>query len=194
MIPLGILMIIAVVLFVERWLAIRKASQVDMNFMNSIKDYIHDGKVKSALTLCQSKDTPVARMVEKGIDRIGRPLNDVQTAIENVGNLEIAKLEEGLTFLATISGGAPMIGFLGTVVGMIQAFYNMSQAGNSIDITLLSDGIYVAMVTTVGGLAVGIPAYFAYNYLVGRVERVVFKMEATAIEFMDLLNEPVSDR
>ncbi len=191
MIPLALLLVIAVVIFVERWLAIRKAAKVDMNFMNSIKDYIHDGKIKAAVSLCQSQDTPVARMIEKGIERIGRPLSDVQTAVENVGNLEVAKLEEGLPFLATISGGAPMLGFLGTVIGMIQAFFNMSSAGNTIDISLLSGGIYTAMVTTVGGLIVGVIAYFGYNYLVGRVERVVFKMEASTIEFMDLLNEPV---
>ena len=192
MIPLALLLVIAVVIFVERWLAIRRAAKVDMNFMNSIKDYIHDGKIRAAVSLCQSQNTPVARMIEKGVERIGRPLSDVQTAVENVGNLEVAKLEEGLPFLATIAGGAPMIGFLGTVIGMIQAFFNMSSAGNTIDITLLSGGIYTAMVTTVAGLVVGIVAYFGYNYLVGRVERVVFKMEASTIEFMDLLNEPVS--
>lgn len=191
MIPLALLLAIAVVIFVERWLAIRKAAKVDINFMNSIKDYIHDGKIRAAVSLCQSQDTPVARMIEKGIGRVGRPLSDVQTAVENVGNLEVAKLEEGLPFLATIAGGAPMIGFLGTVIGMIQAFFEMSTAGNTIDISLLSGGIYTAMVTTVGGLIVGVIAYFGYNYLVGRVERVVFKMEASTIEFMDLLNEPV---
>ncbi len=191
MIPLGLLLIIAIVIFVERWLAIRKAAKVDMNFMNSIKDYIHDGKIKAAVSLCQSQNTPVARMIEKGIERVGRPLSDVQTAVENVGNLEVAKLEEGLPFLATVAGGAPMIGFLGTVIGMIQAFFNMSSAGNTIDISLLSGGIYVAMVTTAAGLIVGVIAYFGYNYLVGRIERVVFKMEASTIEFMDLLNEPV---
>ncbi|MDR0660149.1 MAG: MotA/TolQ/ExbB proton channel family protein [Prevotellaceae bacterium] len=192
MIPLALLLVIAVVIFVERWLAIRKAAKVDMNFMNSIKDYIHDGKIRAAVSLCQSQNTPVARMIERGIDRIGRPLSDVQTAVENAGNLEVAKLEEGLPFLATIAGGAPMIGFLGTVIGMIQAFFNMSSAGNNIDISLLSGGIYTAMVTTVAGLIVGVMAYFGYNYLVSRVDRVIFKMEASTIEFMDLLNEPVS--
>ena len=191
MIPLALLLIIGVVIFVERWLAIRKASKVDMNFMNNIKDYIYEGKIKSAIALCQKQDTPVSRMIEKGIERIGRPLNDVQTAVENVGNLEVARLEEGMPFLSTISGGAPMIGFLGTVIGMIQAFYNMSAAGSNIDVTLLSGGIYTAMVTTVGGLVVGVLAYFGYNYLVSRIERVVFKMETSTIEFMDLLNEPV---
>lgn len=191
MIPLALLMIVGIVIFVERWLAIHKASKVDIRFMNNIKDHIYEGKIKAAVSLCQSQDTPVSRMIEKGIGRIGRPLNDVQTAVENVGNLEVAKLEEGLPFLATIAGGAPMIGFLGTVIGMIQAFYNMSQAGNNIDVSLLSSGIYVAMVTTVGGLIVGILGYFGYNYLVARIERVVYKMENSTIEFMDLLNEPV---
>lgn len=192
MIPLALLLVVAIVIFVERWLAIRKAAKVDLNFMNSIKEYIHEGKMRAAISLCQSQDTPVAHMIEKGIERIGRPLTDVQTAVENVGNLEVAKLEEGLPFLSTISGGGPMIGFLGTVMGMIQAFFNMSSAGNNIDISLLSGGIYTAMVTTVAGLVVGLVAYFGYNYLVSRVERVVFKMEASTIEFMDLLNEPVN--
>jgi biopolymer transport protein ExbB len=137
-------------------------------------------------------ESPIARLIEKGLERIGRPLSDVQTAVENMGNLEVARLERGLPMLATVSGGAPMIGFLGTVAGMIQAFYNMSEAGNNIDVSLLSGGIYVAMVTTVGGLIVGILAFFGYNYLVARVERIVYKMESNTIEFMDLLNEPLN--
>jgi len=140
--------------------------------------------------LCRSNDAPVARMIEKGISRIGRPLNDVNTAIENVGNLEISKLEKGFPALASVSGGAPMLGFLGTVIGMVQAFYNMSTAGSNVDVTILSGGIYLAMVTTVAGLIVGITAYFAYNILVAKVESVVFQMEATTSEFMDLLHEP----
>jgi len=140
--------------------------------------------------LCRSNEAPVARMIEKGISRIGRPLNDVNTAIENVGNLEISKLEKGFPALASVSGGAPMLGFLGTVIGMVQAFYNMSSAGSNVDVTILSGGIYLAMVTTVAGLIVGITAYFAYNILVAKVESVVFKMEATTSEFMDLLHEP----
>jgi len=131
-------------------------------------------------------------MIEKGISRLGRPLNDINTAVENIGNLEIAKLEKGLPMLATIAGGAPMLGFFGTVIGMVEAFYNMSKAGNNIDITLLSNGIYVAMVTTVGGLIVGILAYFAYNFLIARVSRIVYRLEASTLEFMDLLNEPVN--
>ncbi|KAB2871494.1 MAG: MotA/TolQ/ExbB proton channel family protein [Bacteroidales bacterium] len=192
MIPLFLLSIVAIYIFSERYLAIRKASETDANFMNRIREYIHEDKIDSALALCQSKNTPVARMIEKGIQRIGRPLSDVNTAIENVGNLEISKLEASLPFLATISGGAPMIGFLGTVIGMIQAFYDMSMAGNNIDVSLLSNGIYTAMVTTVAGLIVGVFAYFGYNFLVARVEKVVFDLEAKTSEFMDLLNEPVA--
>ena len=158
--------------------------------MNDIRDYIHEGKIKSALTLCTKYDTPVARMIETGINRIGRPLGDIQTAVDNVGNAEVARLEKGLPYLATISGGAPMIGFLGTVIGMVQAFFNMSNAGSNVDITLLSGGIYTAMITTVGGLIVGILAYFAYNFLTAKVSDVVAKMENTTIQFMDLLNEP----
>lgn len=192
MIPLALLWVIAVYLFFERFWAIRKASKVDVNFMNRIKEYIYEDKIESALALAQSQNTPIARMIEKGIQRIGRPLSDVNAAIENVGNLEVSKLESGLPFLATIAGGAPMIGFLGTVIGMIQAFYDMSMAGSNIDVGLLSNGIYTAMVTTVAGLIVGILAYFGYNYLVTTVEKVVFTMEANTTEFMDLLNEPVA--
>jgi biopolymer transport protein ExbB len=192
MLPLVLLWFIAVYLFIERYWAIKKAQKEDINFMNRIKEYIHDDKVESAINLCQEHNTPVARMIEKGIQRIGRPLSDVTAAIENVGNLEISKLEGGLPTLATIAGGAPMIGFLGTVIGMIRAFYDMSMAGNNIDVGLLSNGIYTAMVTTVAGLIVGIAAYFGYNILVAKVEKVVFTMEANTTEFMDLLNEPVS--
>ena len=191
MVPIAVLSILAVYIFVERYMAIRKASQTDVNFMNRIKDYIHDGKVDSALALCQSTDSPIARMIEKGIQRIGRPLSDINTAIENVGRLEVFKLERGLPALATAAGGAPMLGFLGTVTGMVRAFYDMSMAGNNIDIGILSSGIYEAMVTTVAGLLVGIIAYFAYNILVANVEKVVNDLEAKTTEFMDLLNEPV---
>jgi len=191
MLVLLLLSLIAIYIFGKKWALIRKASKVDKNFMNDIRDYIHAGKIKSALTLCERYNTPVARLVGKGIERIGRPLPDIQAAVENMGNVEVARLEKGISFLATTAGGAPMIGFLGTVVGMIQAFFNMSQAGNNIDITLLSSGIYTAMVTTVGGLIVGIIAYFGYNYLTSRISDLVFKMESATIEFMDLLNEPV---
>lgn len=191
MIPIALLSVIAVYIFVERFFVIRKASQEDITFMNRIKEYIHEDKIESAFTLCQSTDTPIARMIEKGISRIGRPLNDINAAIENVGKLEIYKLEKGLPTLATVAGGAPMIGFLGTVMGMIIAFYDMSNAGNNVDVGMLSNGIYTALVTTVAGLIVGIVAYFAYNILVAKVEKVVFNLEARTTEFMDILNEPV---
>jgi biopolymer transport protein ExbB len=171
---------------------IRKAGQIDKNFMKDIHDQIHDGKVKSAIALCQRYDSPIARHVEKGIERIGRPLQDIQAAVENMGNVEVARLEKGLPMLATIAGGAPMIGFLGTVTGMIRAFFEMANAGNNIDITLLSGGIYEAMVTTVGGLFVGIIAYFGYNFLTSQISNLVFKMENTTIEFIDMLHEPSS--
>ena len=182
---------LTVFIFVERFIAIRSASGLDINFMNRIRDYISDGKIEAAIDLCKKTDNPVARMVEKGIERLGRPMNDVQTAIENVANLEVSKLENGLPFLATIAGGAPMIGFLGTVVGMVRTFMDMAAAGGTVDMAMLSGGMYIAMVTTVGGLIVGIPAYFGYNYLVARIERLVFRMEANSIAFMDILNQPV---
>lgn len=190
MIVLGILSVICFYILFERIYVIRKAGKEDPLFMDRIKDYITSGEIKSAIKYCKSVNTPSARMIEKGITRLGRPVNDVQIAIENVGNLEVTKLERGLTVMATISGGAPMIGFLGTVTGMVRAFYEMANAGNNIDITLLSGGIYEAMITTVGGLIVGIIAMFAYNYLVTRVDGVVNNMESKTMEFMDLLNEP----
>ncbi len=192
MIPIIILSLIAVYIFIERYFVIRRLSKENINFMDKIKDFIHDGKIESAQTLCQSIDTPIARMIEKGIQRIGRPLNDINAAIENIGRLEIYKLEKGLPTLATVAGAAPMIGFLGTVMGMIIAFYDMSNAGSNINVALLSNGIYTAMVTTVAGLIVGIIAYFAYNILVAKVEKIVNQLEARTSEFMDLLNEPVS--
>ncbi|MDR2652353.1 MAG: MotA/TolQ/ExbB proton channel family protein [Prevotellaceae bacterium] len=193
MIVLALLSLIAVYIFVERWLAIKNASQIDTHFMNNIKDNIHDGKIKSAITLCQRNNSPVARMIEKGVERIGRPLNDIQTSVENVGSLEVARLEKGMPILASIAGGAPMIGFLGTVIGMVRAFYEMEHVGgNNIQISTLAGGIYTAMITTVGGLIVGIFAYFAYNYLVTRINHVVYSMESKTIEFMDLLNEPIN--
>ncbi|HAN19703.1 MAG: biopolymer transporter ExbB [Bacteroidetes bacterium GWC2_33_15] len=191
MIPIALLSIVAVYIFFERYFAIKKASETDINFMNKIKDYIHDDKLESALALCQSTNSPVARMIEKGLQRIGRPLNDINTAIENVGNLEVTKLETNLPTLATVAGAAPMIGFLGTVMGMVKAFYTMSMRGNNIVVSDLADGIYTAMITTVAGLIVGIIAYLAYNILVAKVEKVVFQLEANTSEFMDLLNEPV---
>lgn len=190
MIPLLLLSILTLYIFGERWWAIKNASKTDENFMRNIHDYIHEGKIKAAISLCQSQETPIARLIEKGVERIGRPLNDIQTAVENMGNVEVSRLEKGLPMLATIAGGAPMLGFLGTVIGMIQAFYNMSQAGSNVDITLLSGGIYTAMVTTVAGLTVGILAYFGYNYLTARIDDIVYKMESNTIEFMDLLHKP----
>ena len=190
MLILLLLSIMAIYIFGNKWWMIRKAGNIDKNFMKDIHDLIYEGKIKAALALCQKYDSPIARLVEKGIERIGRPLPDIQAAVENMGNVEVARLEKGLPMLATISGGAPMIGFLGTVSGMIQAFFRMSTAGNNIDITLLSGGIYEAMVTTVGGLFVGIIAYFGYNYLTSQISNLVFKMESTTIEFIDMLHEP----
>ena len=190
MLPILILSFVAIYIFFERFFVIQKASRINRNFMEKIRDYIYSGKIDSALNLCQSTDHPTSRMIEKGISRIGRPLNDIHTTIENVGRLEINKLEKGLPVLATVAGGAPMIGFLGTVMGMIKAFYDMSMVKNNIDIGLLSTGIYQALVTTVAGLIVGILAYFAYNILIARVEKVVSMLEGHTTEFMDLLNEP----
>ena len=185
------LSILAIYLIGRKWWVIRSASRIDPLFMQDIRDYMNDGKVKSAVTLCRKYDNPVARMVETGIHRMGRPMADIQSAIENIGNVEVARLEKGLPLLATIAGGAPMIGFLGTVMGMVKAFFNMSKAGNNIDITLLSDGIYTAMLTTVGGLIVGIIAYFGYNWLTSKVSDLVYKMESSTMEFIDIvLNEP----
>ena len=191
MIVLAALSVVCFYILFERIYFIRKANREDPMFMERITDYIHTGEIKSALAYCRSVNTPSARMIEKGISRLGRPINDVQAAIENVGNIEVSKLEKGLPIMATIAGGAPMIGFLGTVTGMVRAFYNMANAGSgNVDITLLSGGIYEAMITTVGGLIVGIIAMFAYNYLVMLVDRVVNKMESRTMAFMDLLNEP----
>lgn len=190
MIPLLLLFLLSIYLFIERFVAIKQAGYKDPTFMDRIRDYIHDGKIDSAKHLCKQNPSPAARMVEKGISRMGRPLHDVQVAIENVGNIEVAKLEKGFNILATIAGGAPMIGFLGTVIGMVQAFFDMANAGSNVDITVLSSGIYTALTTTVAGLIVGITALFAYNYLVSRVTVVVNRMEATTMDFMDVLNEP----
>ncbi len=178
---------LAIYLIGRKWWTIKNASKIDPHFMQDIRDYLTDGKTKSAITLCRKYDNPVARMIETGINRMGRPLADIQSAIENIGNVEVARLEKGLPILAMISGGAPMIGFLGTVLGMVKAFFNMSKAGNNIDITLLSDGIYTAMLTTVGGLVVGIIAYFGYNWLTSQVGDLVYKMESSTMEFLDIV-------
>jgi biopolymer transport protein ExbB len=190
MIILAIFSVIAIYIFVERFFAINRSSKEEKNFMNNIRDFIHDGLIDSAVTLCRNNDTPIARMIEKGLSRLGKPLSDINTAIENIGKLEVSRLEKNIAGLATISGAAPMLGFLGTVIGMVKAFYDMSMAGNNIDIQLLSTGIYQAMVTTVGGLIVGIVAYVCYNILVARIEKLVFLLEARATEFMDVLHEP----
>ena len=190
MVILAIMSVIAFYIFFERAVTIRKAGKEDPLFMDRIRDYIKSGEIKSAINYCRITNTPSARMIEKGITRMGRPVADVQAAIENTGNIEVAKLENGLSIMATISSGEPMFGFLGTVTGMVQAFWNMANAGNNIDITLLSSGIYEAMITTVGGLVVGILTMFAYNHLVYRVDKVVSQMEARTMAFMDLLNEP----
>lgn len=191
MVILALMLALAVYIFVERLLTINKASKEDASFMDRIKDYVHEGKIESALNLCNSVDTPTARMVGKGLTRIGRPMSDVLVAVENVGNLEVAKLEKSLVVMASISSGAPMLGFLGTVIGMVNTFYGMSQMGDGgINMDVLSSGMYQAMVTTIGGLIVGILAYFAYNYLVARVDSVVRQIESYTMEFLDLLNEP----
>lgn len=191
MIPLAILALISVYIFVERFLVLRKASRQDARFMHRIKDFIHDGHIDDAHALCRSTDTPYARLIDKGISRIGRPMNDVLVAIENTGNIEVATLGKGLPWLATTAAGAPMLGFLGTVVGMVQSFYRLASAGSSAGIGALADGIYQALVTTVAGLIVGIVALFAYNYLVARINGIMRGLETKTMEFMDLLNEPV---
>ena len=185
MLVLLALSIVAIYIFGKKWWAIRQAGRIDKNFIKDVDNYLAEGKVRSARALCKRSDTPIARMIEKGVERIDKHLSDIRIAVENVANVEVAKLEKGLPALATIAGGAPMIGFLGTVMGMVQAFFNMAQAGNNIDITLLSGGIYTAMITTVGGLIVGILAYFGYNFLTSQVTSLVAKMEASSIEFLD---------
>ena len=193
MIVLGALLILAIYIFVERLIVFTKASKEDSTFMNRVKDYIHDGKIDDAVRLCRDTQSPSARMIEKGLSRLGRPMSDVLVAIENVGNIEIAKLEKGLSFMATIAGGGPMIGFLGTVIGMVDAFFQMEQAGgNTINLSMLSGGIYTAMVTTVAGLIVGVLAFFAYNYLVTKLDSVMRRLEMRSMEFLDLLNEPAA--
>ncbi len=188
MIVLALLSVLCVYIFVERLMVIRKAAKVDPMFMERIRDYVKTDEMKSAINYCRVTNSPMSNMIEKGLERLDRPAAEVQATLENAGNLEVAKLEKGLSIMATISGGAPMIGFLGTVLGMVKAFWEMANAGNNIDITLLSSGIYEAMITTVGGLVVGIIAMFAYNYLVSRVDDVTNMLEAQTLAFMDLKN------
>ena len=188
---LFVLLAVALYIYFERFFAIKSASKVDKNFMNQIKDYVSNGKLEAAKALCDSTNTPTAHLIGKGISRIGKPLEDINTAIENAGKLEVYQLERNVSVLATIAGAAPMIGFLGTVIGMIVAIHEIANAGGQIDIKLLSDGLYTAMTTTVAGLIVGVIAYITYNHLVVRTDKVVYQMEAKSVEFLDLLNEPV---
>lgn len=188
---LFVLLIVATYIYFERLFAIKAASKIDANFMNQIKDHVSNGKIDSAQMLCAQVNSPVSRLISKGITRIGKPLEDINTAIENAGRLEIYSLEKNVSVLATISGAAPMIGFLGTVIGMILSIFEIANSGGQIDIKLLADGLYTAMTTTVGGLIVGIIAYITYNHLVVKTDKVVYQMEANSLEFLDHLNEPI---
>ena len=185
---LALLSIYAIYILIERYSTIKKASLEDVSFLKSIKNFVEQKDIQAAKTLCKNTDNPVSRMIEKGIDRIDKPMTDISAAIENQGKLEVYKMENNLANLATVAGAAPMIGFLGTVIGMIVAFHEMASAGGNIDVEMLSKGIYTAMVTTVGGLIVGIIAYIAYNFLVSKVDKVIFQLEARTTEFLDLLH------
>jgi len=187
---LFVLLFVAVYLYFERLFAIKAATDYDANFMSQIRENISSGNMQAAKVLCSQKNTPVARLTEKGISRIGSPLEDINTAIENAGKLEVYKLEKNVSILATISGAAPMIGFLGTVIGMVLAFHTLATSSGQAEMGTLAEGIYTAMTTTVAGLIVGIIAYIGYNHLVVKTDKVVHQMEATAVEFLDLLNEP----
>ena len=189
MVVLAVLSIICFYIFFERLAVLNKAKKIDASFMDRIRDYVQGGETKSAINYCRVVGNPIANMIEKGLERLGRPVSDIRAAIDNAGNLEVAKLEKGLPIMATIASGAPMIGFLGTVLGMVRAFWEMANAGNNIDITLLSSGIYEAMITTVGGLIVGIIAMFAYNYLVSRVDSITNWLEAQTLSFMDIIKD-----
>lgn len=187
---LFVMLAVGLYIYFERLLAIKAASKIDKNFMNQIRDHVMNDKLEAAKILCAQTDSPVARLTEKGISRIGKPLDDINTAIENAGTLEVYKLEKNVNVLATVAGAGPMIGFLGTVIGMIIAFHQMASSGGQAEMGALASGIYTAMTTTVAGLIVGIVAYMGYNHLVNRIDKVVHKMEANAVEFLDLLNEP----
>jgi biopolymer transport protein ExbB len=188
---LTVLLVVALYIYFERLFTIKAASKVDPNFMNQIKDHVVNGKIDAAKAICVQVNSPVSRLIDKGISRIGRPLADINSAIENAGKLEVYSLEKNVSILATISGAAPMIGFLGTVIGMILSIFEIANSGGQIDIKLLADGLYTAMTTTVAGLVVGIVAYIAFNHIVGRTNKVVYQMEANSVEFLDLLNEPI---
>ena len=190
MIPLAVLLLVVVYVFTERCIVINRAAKQDKSFMDRIRDYVHDGDIESAQNLCKKSGTPYSRLIAKGLSRIGRPMNDILVAIENTGNIEVANLGKGLPWLSTTAAGAPMLGFLGTVVGMSQAFFSLASAGTSANSTVLSSGRYQALVTTVAGLVVGIIALFAYNYLTARINSVMNRLENNTMEFMDILNEP----
>ena len=190
MIVLAILSVVCIYIFIERAIVVNRAAKEDTTFMKRIRDYIHEGEIESAFNLCKKNGSPYSRLIAKGISRIGRPVNDILAAVENTGNIEIANLSKGLPWLATTAAGAPMIGFLGTVIGMVQAFYAIASQGTSANISTFSSGIYTALVTTVAGLVVGVVALFAYNYLVARINSVMNLLESKSMEFMDLLNEP----
>tara|TARA_Y100000815_G_scaffold267237_1_gene286512 strand:+ start:44447 stop:45136 length:690 start_codon:yes stop_codon:yes gene_type:complete len=187
---LFVLLFVAVYIYFERLFAIKAASKMDSNFMNQIREHVSSGNIQGAKVLCAQQNTPVSRLTEKGISRIGSPLEDINTAIENAGRLEVYKLEKNVSILATIAGAAPMIGFLGTVIGMVLAFHQLATSSGQAEMGSLAEGIYTAMTTTVAGLIVGIIAYMGYNHLVVRTDKVVHQMEATAVDFLDLLNEP----
>jgi biopolymer transport protein ExbB len=190
LIPIILLSLVAIYILVERYSTIKKARKLDDTFLAQIKSMVLEDNIKGAQALCQATNTPIARMLEKGLSRIGKSLKDVNVAVENVGNLEVAKLEKGMPWLATIAGVAPMIGLLGTVTGLIKTFKSMAAAADSIDAGGFSNGIYEAMVTTVAGLIVGIVAYLAYNVLTSMIDKVVYKMESSSLEFLDILHEP----
>lgn len=189
MIPLYALFVLAIFIFVERVITLKKAEKTPAAMVDQVKMMVQSGNIQQARMICQGEDTPVANMIAKGLERIGSPLKNIEVAIENVGKIEIYKLEKNLNLLATISGAAPMIGFLGTVAGMIQAFIAIAQEEGMVSPKLLSSGIYEAMITTAAGLVVGILAYLGYNYLVTQVSKLIHSMEYTTIEFIDLLQE-----
>lgn len=190
MIPLALLALICIYIFVERLIVVNRAGHQDPTFMNRIKDYIHEGEIESALNLCRTTSTAYSALIAKGISRIGRPMQDILVTVENMGNIEIARLGKSLPWLATTAAGAPMLGFLGTVIGMVEAFHAMATAGSAATLATFANGIYTALVTTVAGLVVGVAALFAYNYLVARINSVMTMLEGKTMEFMDVLNEP----
>ncbi|MBK7853971.1 MAG: MotA/TolQ/ExbB proton channel family protein [Bacteroidetes bacterium] len=189
MIPLGLLSIAAIYIFFERFFTVKRFSKIDNNFINQIKDFVHHGNIDAAKSLCKNTDTPVARMIDKGLSRLGKPIREIESSIENQGKLEIYKMERNISFLGTIAGIAPMFGFLGTIFGVIKIFYQISLE-NSLQIDTISGGLYVKMITSAAGLLIGIFAYIMYHYIIHMIDRVVNKMEINAVEFIDLLEEP----